>query len=131
MSQIIEHTNSGSGHIEVNYLNNVGYTYDDVKLFSETVCVEVQLKSLKTLIEMELYRPSSLKVFIQTHAEATGTEIYHLGYTLRDITKTSIMFHKMMFDAMYVKTLRDLPLMINHGDPDIIPIVNWRLQVRK
>lgn len=131
MFQNTVYLNRESGLIEAKSLNNADYTHDDIKLFSETVCVEVGLVSLKTLITKERYEPSSLKTIIQTHAEAQGTEIYPLGYTMTNVTKTSITYHKMLFDTLYVKTLRDLPLMINHSDSSIIPVVNWRLQIGK
>lgn len=47
-----------------------------------------------------------------------------------EISEGAQIYHKLLFEVMYVKRLIELPLMIN-GDPDITPVVKWRFRIAK
>jgi len=120
MYQIIKE--SGSRLVGVQFTNNVVYTTDDLKLFTNTVCVEINLKYLKQNIEGFGYEHYQTRELIQSIA--TG------DLTFWNSTEESKKYHKNLFDVLYIKKLNELPLMIN-GDPDIIPVVKWRFEIGK
>lgn len=124
MFQIIKPVNSDSGLVEVKYLNNVGYTHKDLKLFAETTCVELKLESLKKFLEINDYNSTMFKRMIESLSQ--GKPIYQYV----DVTESARKYHEALFDVLYIKKLRDLPLMIN-GDPDIVPVVKWRFKIAK
>lgn len=110
--------------IGVKYLNDVCYTQEDLKLFAETVCVEIGLNNLKNFIEQHYCRDSDLKYYIANMASGKP------DFPCANLTNTAINYHKDLFDVMYLKKLRDMPLMIN-GDSDLVPVVKWRLKIGK
>lgn len=110
--------------IGVKSLNDVWYTQEDLKLFAETACVEIGLNNLKNYIERCSYSNSDIKYYIANMASGKP------NFPCVNLTDNAVAYHKDLFDVMYIKTLRDMPLMIN-GDRDLIPVVKWRLKIGK
>jgi hypothetical protein len=103
----------------------VQYTKEDLKLFSETVCREIGLNNLKKFLALYEYNPDVTLDAI--HKISQGIT----AYEFREITESAKKFHEELFDMMYIKKLIELPLLINHGDSTLIPVVNWRFKVAK
>ena len=110
--------------IGVKYLNDVCYNQEDLKLFAETACVEIGLSNLKNFIEQHNYSNSDLKYYIANMASGKP------DFPCVNLKDTAIAYHKDLFDVIYIKKLRDMPLMIN-GDIDLVPVVKWRLKIGK
>jgi len=124
MSQTIKITNENKKLLVVSYLNQNIYTCEELKLFTETVCKDIPLVNLKQFIEKSDYNHYLTQEFIYNISMKINT------YTIKEITESSIKYHKELFDVMYVKKLEELPLMIN-GDSDITPVVFWRFKIGK
>jgi hypothetical protein len=124
MHQITKTVNETPDLITVPHLNGNFYTTEDLKLFTETVCEELELKSLRSIIKEYRYYHEIIKEIILNISRGISS------YGFVDITDTAKEFHKELFDAMYVKELEELPLMIN-GDWTIKPVVNWRFKIGK
>jgi hypothetical protein len=122
MLQTIIDENSEASEIQP--LNNVSYSSEDFRLFTETVCEEVKLDSLKKFIERNDYNPFSIKELIRSLSNGIKMHPY------TEISEGAQIYHKQLFEVMYVKRLIELPLMIN-GDPDITPVVKWRFRIAK
>lgn len=122
MLQTIISENSGAAEIQP--LNNVSYSREDFRLFTEIVCKEVGLNSLKKFIELNEYNPFSIKELIKSLSNGITMHPY------TEISEGAQIYHKQLFEVMYVKRLIELPLMIN-GDPDITPVVKWRFRIAK
>lgn len=101
------------------------YTREDLILFAETVCEDLQLKSLKKFLEVYNYDPYTTFDAVQKISKGETC------YCFMEVTKPSQRYHQMLFDVMYVKKLNEIPLLINHGDIDIIPVVHWRFKIAK
>lgn len=111
--------------VGVQFLNEVEYSKEDLKLFAETACVQIGLESLPKFLDNDGYNHLRLRYLI--HCISRGKSVYQFV----DITDTAQAFHKELFDIMYVKTLRDLPLMINNCDWTIKPVISWRFVIGK
>lgn len=103
----------------------IQYTREDLKLFSETVCREIGLNNLKKFLELYEYNPDVTLDAI--HKISQGIT----AYEFMEITESAKKFHEELFDMMYIKKLIELPLLINHGDRDLISVVNWRFKVAR
>jgi hypothetical protein len=111
--------------VGVQFTNNVVYTREDLKLFAETVCEEIPLPSIKKFLERNGYEHYELRKLI--HSISRGKEEFNFV----DVTDTAAEFHGWIFDTMYVKHLKEIPLMINIKDHHKLPVVKWRLKVAK
>jgi hypothetical protein len=111
--------------VGVQFTNNVVYTREDLKLFAETVCEEIPLPSIKKFLERNGYEHYELRKLI--HSISRGKE----EFSFVDVTDTAAEYHAQLFDVIYIKPLKGIPLMINVKDRDIIPVVKWRLKVAK
>lgn len=111
--------------VGVQFLNEVEYSKEDLKLFAETACVQIGLESLPKFLANDGYNNLRLRYLI--HCISRGKSVYQFV----DITDTAQEFHKEIFDVMYIKKLRDLSLIINDVDWSIKPVVSWRFVIGK
>ena len=125
LSQSIEPASENSDIVVVHYLNGVRYGPDELKLFTDTVCAEVGLKNLKTAIEHFRYEHYQTMEHIKDISNG-----FLDGYASTSVSETSKVYHKALFDVLYIKKMEELPLMVN-GDEHIVPVVMWRFQIGK
>lgn len=114
--------------IGIQYVNDVEYSTDDLKLFCETVCVKIGLNSLRTFLEKDGYHSGRLQQLVSNISNGRGGAA---GFEFIDITDTAKAFHKLLFDMMFLKKLRDLPLIINDCDWTMKEVLSWRFTVGK
>jgi hypothetical protein len=123
--KLLIYESNPNGIIGVQFLNEIEYSKEDLKLFAETACVQIGLESLPKFLENDGYNNLRLRYLI--HSISRGISVYQFV----DITNTSKAFHKKLFDVMYIRTLRDLPLMINNCEWTIKPVISWRFVIGK
>lgn len=118
-------------NIKIKYVQNDNvYSKEELILFHDTVCGEVQLKTISIVLELFKYDHELLKIFIAKSAIHDSNQLNFLGIFKVKVTDSSKEYHKNLFDIMYIRKLDELPLLINN-DKDLKPIILWRFKIGK
>jgi hypothetical protein len=107
---------------------DIAYHADDFILFREKVCDLLGLTTLKKVIPLLAHSPILIKEYIYQISQ--GQAYSSNGLHLEAVTRGQQKYHQQIFHIMYEIPLEEVPLYVN-DDPDVIPVVNWRLEIAK
>ena len=106
---------------------DIAYDSEDFTLFKNEVCDPLKLTTLKQIITA-LGNPKLIKQYIRDISNGHSYETS--GIYIEAVKSGQQKFHKQLFHIMYEIPLEEVPLYVN-DDPDVLPVVHWRLKVAK
>lgn len=113
------------------YVSNAGtqyYSEEDWRLFVEKVCEPLRLTGLKKVIEHYGYKTYHIRGYIESISKKKDYQDIYVAPTISD---SSANYHKDLFHYLFILPVEELPLYVNEGDPDLLPVVQWRLSIGK
>jgi len=106
---------------------DIPYSMEDFEFFKNSVCDPLELTTLKQIITV-LSNPKLIKQYIRDISN--GHSYSTCGIYIEAVKPGQEAFHKQLFHIMYEIPLEEVPLYVN-DDPDVLPVVHWRLKIAK
>jgi len=106
---------------------DIDYSAEDFAFFVQKVCEPLGLTTLKQII-VALNNPRLIRQYIRDISLGHSYETN--GIYIEAVRTGQQEFHKQLFHIMYEIPLEEVPLYVN-DDPDVLPVVHWRLEIAK
>jgi hypothetical protein len=106
---------------------DIAYSVEDFALFISKVCDTLSLTTLKKVVTI-LGNPKLIKQYIKDISDGRVPD--NVGIFIEAVGTGQQKFHKQLFHIMYEIPLEEVPLYVN-DDPDVLPVVSWRLEIAK
>lgn len=107
---------------------DIDYSAEDFSFFVQKVCEPLGLTTLKQIIVALKNNPRLIRQYIRDIS--LGHSYETSGIRVEAVKSGPQVFHKQLFHIMYEIPLEEVPLYVN-DDPDVLPVVHWRLEIAK